>query len=301
MLILSSVNDIVRIVTGSAVTNITVHASWVDNAAGTITPGRTNTIISTATTTTVVASPAGSTQRNVKLMCITNNSAASTTTIVIQHFDNTTSTDLYGVTLLPSENVVFAEDAGFFHYDAQGGKYTYSGPFVSNLGIAGTLAETMPREICTETNTAMAASGTLNMQAIYLEAGMLVSNITLCSATTAANGPTHYLFGLYDGSRNLLATSADATSGAWAANTVKTLAMTTPYRVPTSGLYYIGYFMTVSTTMPTMKGFTAKTGAQLAGTAPILNGTSTTGNTTTLPNPAAAIVVTTTTFWAAVT
>ena len=64
--------------------------------------------------------------------------------------------------------------------------------------------------------------------------------------------------------------------------------MTTPYRVPTSGLYYIG-LMVAATTVPTTKGGTAKTGGQLASTAPILHGTSTTGLTTTLPDPAAAI------------
>ena len=300
MLFLTSTSDIVRVVTGTAVTTITVHASWADISGTTVTPGRTNTAITNAATNTIVASPAGSTQRNVKLLCITNNSASTATTIVVQHYDGTTSTDLYGVTLLAGENVVFAEDAGFFHYDTQGGKYGYSGPDPLNLSIAGGQAETMARELVTETNTAVAASGTLNMQLIGLRAGWLVSNITLCSATTAAGTPTHYYFGLYDSARNLLANSADQTSTAWAANTIKTLAMGTPYRVPTSGVYYIGYYMTAGT-VPTLKGNTAKTGAQLAGTAPILQGTSSTGLTTALPNPAAAITVSTASFWAAVT
>jgi len=52
MLILSSTSDIIRVVT-SAAADVDVHASWVDNASGTITPGRTNTApITTATTTT---------------------------------------------------------------------------------------------------------------------------------------------------------------------------------------------------------------------------------------------------------
>lgn len=299
MLLLTSASDIVRIVTASAVSTIGVHASWADNNSGTITLGRTNTAITGATTTTVVGSPATG-QRNVKLLTISNNHASSPCFITVQHFDNTTSIDLIAATLLAQESLVLTEEGEWYHYDATGAKYTYSGPPAYNLGIAGTLAETMPRELCTETNTTMAASGTLNMQAVYLKAGQLVSNISLCSATTAANAPTHYFFGLYDGSRNLLANSADQTSGAWAANTVKTLAMGTPYRVPTSGLYYIGYFM-VATTVPTLKGFTAKTATQLAGTAPILNGSSTTGLTTALPNPAGAITVQTSTFWAAVT
>ena len=68
MLLLASTADLIRVVTGSSGT-VEVHASFVDVAAGVITPGRTNTpTITTATTTTVVASPAASTQRNVKLL-----------------------------------------------------------------------------------------------------------------------------------------------------------------------------------------------------------------------------------------
>lgn len=300
MLLLTSTSDILRVVTGSAVSTITVHASWLDNASGTMTPGRTNTAITTATTTTVVAAPGASTQRNIKGLFVTNNSAGSATQITVQQFDGTTSVDLIGVTLLPGENIILNTEGDWRHHDAQGAEYSYQPPALPRLGMTGAIAETMPRELVAETNTTLAASGTLNMQAIYLYAGQLVSNITLCSATTAAGTPTNYFFGLFDsGSRNLLATSANQTTTAWAANTIKTLAMTTPYRVPTSGVYYIGYFMT-ATTVATMKGNTAKTGAQLAGAAPILQGTSSTGLTTALPNPAAAITVSTASFWAAV-
>jgi len=47
MLLLTSTSDLVQVVTGQAVTT-DVHASWVDNASGTITPGRTNTAITIA-------------------------------------------------------------------------------------------------------------------------------------------------------------------------------------------------------------------------------------------------------------
>lgn len=299
MLLLASTSDIVRIVTASAV-SLTVHASWIDNNAGTITPGRTNTSISGATTTTVVGSPAASTYRAAKTLVIANTHASSSNYINVQHYDGTTSTDVWSGTLLAGERLVFTEIGEWIHYDSYGAPYAPLGPLNPNLGIFGTVGETIPREVCAEVNTTVAASGTLNMQLVYLKAGTLVSNISLCSATTAAGTPTHYLFGLYDSSLNLLATSADATTAAWAANTVKTLAMTTPYRVPTSGLYYIGYFMT-ATTVPTLKGHTGKTGGQLAAVAPIVSGTSSTGLTTALPNPAASITGTTTTFWAACT
>ena len=300
MLLLTSTSDIIRVVTASSVSTITVDADYVDNASGTITPGSTITNITSNTTTTVVAAPGSSTQRNVLSLSITNNNASSSQAITVQKYNGTIAADLMGVTLLAGENLVLIETGEWIHYDAQGGQYGYNGPPVVNLGVAGALAETHPRELVVETNSTMGASGTLNMQAIYLYAGQLVSNITLCSATTAANTPTNYFFGLYDGSRNLLANSANQTSAAWPANTIKTLAMQMPYRVPTSGLYYIGYYMT-ATTVRTLKGNGAKTATQLTGTAPIIQGTSSTGLTTALPNPAAAITVTTASFWACVT
>ena len=100
MLLLTSTSDIVRVVTSAAAT-INVHASYIDHASGTITPGRTNTSISTATTTTVVAAPGASTQRNVKGLYITNNHATTSCLVEVQHFDGTTSAELMGVTLLP--------------------------------------------------------------------------------------------------------------------------------------------------------------------------------------------------------
>ena len=298
MLILKS-TDIIRVVTGSAVSTIGVHTSWVDNAAGVITPDRTNTPITTATTTTVVGSPAASTQRNIRMLAISNNHASSSCVITVQHFDGTTSIDLRTVTLMAGENLLLTEEGERFHYDAAGAVYTYQVPADSNLGATGVIAETMPRETCPEVNTTVGATGTLFLNAIYLTANQLVSNISLCGATTAAGTPTNYRAGLYNGARALLATSADQTTTAFAANTYRTFAMTTPYRVPTSGLYYIGYYM-VATTVATLKGGTAKTGGQLGATVPILHGTSSTGLTTTLPDPAAAITTGTASIYAAV-
>ena len=38
MILLTSTSDILRVVTGAAVSTLTVHASYVDNSSGTITP-----------------------------------------------------------------------------------------------------------------------------------------------------------------------------------------------------------------------------------------------------------------------
>lgn len=253
--------------------------------------------IVTATTTDIVTG-ASSRVKRVGHLSIRNSHASTATDLTVRHVDGTDTVDIIKVSLLAGETLLF-NGTTWIHYDSQGGQYTYAAPPAANLGITGTLAESIPRELCPEVNTTAPASGTLAMQAIYLKAGTLVSNITLASATTAANAPTNYFFALYDSNRNLLAQSANQTSSAWAANTVKTLAMSTPYRVPVSGLYYIGYFMT-ATTVPTLKGGTARTGGQLAGTAPIIYGSSSTGLTTALPNPAAAITSGTASIYAAV-
>lgn len=298
MLLLTSTSDLVTVITDAA-SAIRVHASYVDNNAGTITPGRTNTAsITTATTTTIVASPGSSVQRNVKHISIHNESAATSCGIAVQHTDGTNAHDQVMCILLPKETLLFTEEGRWYHKDSNGADYSYTAPAQGNLGQTGTLAETIPRYLCPEVNTAALTSGTLHLDAIYLVAAQTISSITYFSATTAAGTPTNGFFALYDENRNLLAQTANFTTEAWAANTVKTKALSASYRIPTSGLYYVGIMIT-ATTVPTLKGGTAKTGGQLAGAVPILHGNSTTGLTTSLPNPAAAITVGTTTVYAA--
>jgi hypothetical protein len=208
-------------------------------------------------------------------------------------------------TLLPGGMAQY-EDSGaaWTFYNASGqalqSLYAAISP-LDNWGIAGCKGETMDRVYCPETNTTWTTTGKLWLQAVWLAAGTVVSNISFFAATTALGTGTHQFFGLYDSSRNLLATSADATSAAWSANTIKTLAMTSAYTIPTTGLYYLGVSVT-ATTMPTLKGGPAKTGAQLAATAPILGGaTADAGPLTALPNPAGAITASTASVWGCVT
>jgi len=301
MLLLTGTAHLVRLTCGAAGADVRVHASWVDSDAGAYTLGSQNTAaIVNTTPTTVVPSPTGTVDRNVKHLNITNNHATVATSVLVEHYDGTTYEPLMGVTLLPGENLVFGATGEWRHHDPQGAEYSYNIPLKVNLGIAGTQAETMPRELCTETNSVVpTASGTLWMQAIYLYAGQVLNNIILSSATTAAGTPTNAIAGIYDAARNKVAETADQLTTAWAANTTKTLGLTAAYRVPTSGLYYIGFYMKASTII-TMKGTTARTANQLAGAAPILQGTSTTGLTTSLPATAAAITVSNASLYAAV-
>lgn len=300
MLLLTSTSDKIQLVTGAAGASVDVHCSYVDNASGTITPGRANVVgIATATTTDIVGSPGASTQRNVKGIYITNTSSSVSTQVTVVHTDGTNVADLYGVTLLPGENFVLNEEGEWKHHDAQGAEYLYNVPAIANLGITGTIAETLPRQLITEANNTVGASGTLYLQAIYLTAGQLVSEITVSSATTASSGTSNLFFALYDINRNLVAQSADQGAYTWTSNSTKTLAMTTPYRVPNSAVYYVG-LLQVATTIATIKGNVARISGTLAAATPPIGGNSSTGLTSSLPNPAAIISSSSTSMYASV-
>lgn len=295
---LNSTSDLLTVITAAA-GDIQVHASWADKVAATEpVAGRTNTAsITTATTTTIVGSPAANTTRKVKYLNLHNNHATVAQVVRLAHTDGTNTDELIQATLLPNESLIYSENVGWIHYNRNGADYAYILPFPDvAFGMAGAVAETIPRNLCQEVNTAALTSGTLYMAAIYLRAGEVVSSISFMSATTAAGTPTNGFFGLYSAARAKLAESANFTTEAWAAQTLKTKEMTTPYVVPTSGLYYLAIMIT-ATTVPTLKGHTALTGGQLHGTAPILHGNSDAGLTTSIPAGAAAITADTTVVW----
>lgn len=304
MINLTSTSDKLQVINTPGSCDIDVHSSWVDLNGTTVTPGRTNIAsITTATTTDIVAAPASSTTRNVKYVSINNHSTTVTSTVEVYHTDGTNANEMLKGNLSPGESLIYNDNMGWQRISAAGVPIVTGQPFIHdrNFGIAGSIAETIDRRICTETNTtAPTASGTLFMQAIWLNAGQVCTNISFHSATTASATPTNGFFALYDGSRNLLAQTANFTTEAWAATSIKTKALTTPYTVPLTGLYYVAIMIT-ATTIPTLKGNTARTGGQLASQAPIIAGASTTGLTTTLPNPAAAITANgLVTVWAAI-
>ena len=112
MILLASTSDLVRVVTSAAI-NTDVHASWVDNASGTITPGRTNTLITTATTTTVVASPSASTYRTVKTLTVRNRHASTSQDLTVVHSDGTNIPELVKATLLAGDALHYDEHNGW--------------------------------------------------------------------------------------------------------------------------------------------------------------------------------------------
>lgn len=133
-----------------------------------------------------------------------------------------------------------------------------------------------------DTNHVALATGVMTSVPFFLAAGDLVTNLTFVSGNTAAGTPTNWWFALYSNEATpaLLGQTADQTSTAWAANTVKTLALAAAYRVQKTGFYWAGINVT-ATTVPTLLGS--------IGAKPVLTGernlsqSSGTGLTTTAP------------------
>lgn len=111
MLLLTSTSDKLQVVTGAACT-IDVHASWMDNVAGAVSPGRTNTNITTATTTDVVGSPAASTQRNIKTLHLRNRGIAGCD-VTVQHTDGTIISTLHKTVIAPNQTLQYIDEIGF--------------------------------------------------------------------------------------------------------------------------------------------------------------------------------------------
>ena len=155
----------------------------------------------------------------------------------------------------------------------------------------GAISETTSRKGMEDLSSQGLTSQELFLVAIYLPVDATITSISFVSAATAAGTPTNWWFALYDSSRNLLRQTADQTTTAWAANTLKTVNLTSTYTTTVEGLYYIGIMMKATTPISVHRRNVGVAAASLALTqlAPILAGASSTGLTDTAPNPAAAI------------
>lgn len=119
MILLASTTDKLQLIT-SAAGQVDVHASWADVSGTTVTVGRTNSRIATATTTDIVAAPAASTSRNIKRYMAANNSGSVSNTVTIQHTDGTNVIPLESFTLAPGERCSYNEVMGLRVFDATG-------------------------------------------------------------------------------------------------------------------------------------------------------------------------------------
>lgn len=151
----------------------------------------------------------------------------------------------------------------------------------------------MPRNAAVG-NLAALSTGVMTSAAVLLFAGDVVSKLTFISGGTAAGTPTHWWFGLYSNATTpaLLAQTADQTSGAWAANTAVSLALSAAQTITTTGIYYAAC-MVAATTVPTLVGASVQTGAAGAVVTGVLPVAQTSGSALTTTAPATITSATT--------
>jgi hypothetical protein len=134
-------------------------------------------------------------------------------------------------------------------------------------------------------DTAALTTQVLTTVALPLCAGDVVTKLAFKSGATAAVVPANWWFALYDTAGNLLSQTADQLTAAWALDTVKDLALVTPYTAPAPGVYYAGV-MVKATTPPSLIGVTLGRAGASAGflaSDKVLSQTSGSGLTTTAP------------------
>lgn len=292
---LTTVNDKLQIVLGGAITTNQLQCltTYKVYTATTTVDGKVAINTNNTTDVDLAGAPASGEVYDIQNINIYNRDTV-TANVTIKLDVSGTETILYSATLGTHEVLSWTAEGGW--------KNTTNSniPILNNRKVlSGALYETIDRDLVNEVNTSLLSTGRLSLQAIYLPVGTTINSISFWSATTAAGTPTNQLFGLYDSSLNLLRSSANDTTTAWAANSRKTLALTSAFTTTYSGIHYLGLMVT-ATTVPTIKGNTAKTGGQLNAAAPSMGGTSTTGLTTALPATAAAPAAVTTSFWGCV-
>lgn len=141
-----------------------------------------------------------------------------------------------------------------------------NGSFLSlgDMGVANVYS-TVPRALA-GTDGALAASGVELCAAVRLPQGVTITTVSFITGGTAANGPTAGYACLRSSDGTLLRQTADFGSTARAANTAYNVALSSTWQTRYSGLYYVGISLTVSTTMPTVRGTTVGNAA-VAGAA----------------------------------
>lgn len=152
-------------------------------------------------------------------------------------------------------------------------------------------AETIPRGLISSITLAALTSAQLFLVAIPLTIGQVVNSISFLSGSTAVSTPVNQWFALFSSARVLRAISADDTNTAWGANTVKTLAMTSPYTITTNGLHYIGVMVKATIAVPTLSGVLVPNTTAL-NLAPIICGNADAGLSTPASCPATAGAIT---------
>ena len=115
-------------------------------------------------------------------------------------------------------------------------------------------------------DTAVLTTQVMTCVALPLCAGDVVTKLCFKSGATPAGTPTNWWFALYDTAAigNFIAQTPDQLTAAWAADTAKDLALTTPFLAPAPGVY-VACVMVKATTPPSLVGVTLGRAAAAAG------------------------------------
>jgi len=195
---LTGTSDLVRLIT-TAIADIHVQASWVDQTTTAFTPGRTNTNIASATTTTVVASPAASTQRAVTSIKIRNAHASTSNTVTVIHTDGSTAGQIWKGTLAAGESVEY-DGKVFKRYNSEGSEVVLIATLdgdkgditISNAGSTYTIDNNVVtlakiQALAADTVIGRATAGTGNAETITVTS---VARALLDDTTVAAQRAT---------------------------------------------------------------------------------------------------------------
>lgn len=94
-------------------------------------------------------------------------------------------------------------------------------------------------------------SGIASYTAVGLYAEDKITNVTIAIAGSAAAGITLSKMGLYSSTGLQLAVTADQGTS-WQTPAIKTMPFLSPYVVPATGVYYVGFLVVFTTTGPTV-------------------------------------------------
>ncbi len=155
-------------------------------------------------------------------------------------------------------------------------------PLAQPTEPASVVGVTVPRVLASASSAAL-TSGTVYCCGISLNKGVTVSNVSLFVAGTAESGGTHAWVGVANSSRTILGISADNTGATYfsGTNTAVTTALAAPFTTTYSGLHYVFVMVAMSAgATPVFAAAPALVNAALGNVAPILCGSSSTGQTT---------------------
>lgn len=110
-------------------------------------------------------------------------------------------------------------------------------------------------------------SGSIHGASVALQQGDVITSLAELVAT-AGVGMTHGAFGIYDSNLNLVAHTADSPSSFEVSNQWVQLSLTSPYTVPSTGVYYFADLLAAGTTMPAIGNIGSLSGTSARNTLP---------------------------------